>query len=326
MKTETEIRDMALHWFVALRGETAGDGAWLDFQSWLEASPDHAAAYDEVERLWVDLDAVDPALAALPVFEAAPPASVVDLAAARDRRALRARSGARAGLGVAASLVLAVGVWFWMAPTGRSYVADDAPLTVELEDGSHVYLNRHSRLNVRFDGDRRAVSLPQGEAAFDVAHDRAHPFVVTAGDHRIEVLGTAFNVVNHSGDFAVAVERGVVVVTPASSTPVRLAAGQALALDGRQPPILARVAPEGASAWRRGVLIYRDRPLGEVADDLSRYLDKPVVLSTPARALRFTGALRIGDEAVMLQQLQDFLPIRIDASAKAVRVDAREAG
>ena len=115
-------------------------------------------------------------------------------------------------------------------------------------------------------------------------------------------------------------------MTPAKAPKVRLTAGQALTQTAQKTPALAAVAPDRASAWRQGVLVYRDRPLGDVADDLSRYLDKPVVLSTSARALRFTGALRIGDEAVMLQQLQDFLPIRIDASANAVRVDAREAG
>lgn len=321
MKANTDIDEKALHWFVALRDEAAGDDVWFGFQSWLEASPAHALAYDAVERLWVDLDAADTAPVVAP-----PPAPVIDFAAARDRRAQRRAPWLGAGLGVAASVTLAVGLWMWMAPNGQTYATTDAPMTVALEDGSHVYLNRHSRLDVRFDGDRRAVSLAEGEAAFDVVHDPAHPFVVAAGAHQVEVLGTAFNVLNHGDDFAVAVERGVVAVTPAKAPKVRLTAGQALTQTAQQTPALAAVAPERASAWRQGVLVYRDRPLGDVADDLSRYLDKPVVLSTSARALRFTGALRIGDEAVMLQQLQDFLPIRIDASANAVRVDAREAG
>lgn len=321
MKANTDIDEKALHWFVALRDEAAGGDVWFGFQSWLEASPAHALAYDAVERLWVDLDAADTA----PV-DAPQPAPVIDFAAARDRRAQRRAPWLGAGLGVAASVTLAVGLWMWMAPNGQTYATTDAPMTVALEDGSHVYLNRHSRLDVRFDDDRRAVSLAEGEAAFDVVHDPAHPFVVAAGAHQVEVLGTAFNVLNHGDDFAVAVERGVVAVTPAKAPRVRLIAGQALTQTAQQTPALAHVAPDRASAWRQGILVYRDRPLGDVADDLSRYLDKPVVLSTSARALRFTGALRIGDEAVMLQQLQDFLPIRIDASANAVRVDAREAG
>lgn len=318
MTAETDIKEKALHWFVTLRDETAPESAWLDFQSWLEVSPAHAHAYDAVERLWVDLDAANIA----PVT-AAP---VIDLSAARERRANRRSPWLGAGLGIAASVTLAVSLWLWMTPTGQTYATTDAPLSVALEDGSHVYLNRHSTLNVRFDDDRRSVSLAEGEAAFDIAHDPAHPFVVAAGDHQVQVLGTAFNVLNHGDNFAVAVQRGVVAVTPANAaTPVRLIAGQTLEQRGQAAPRMSSVPPDRASAWRSGVLVYRDRPLSDVADDLSRYLDKPVVLSTPVQALRFTGALRVGDEAVMLQQLQDFAPVRVEASTSEVRISARGA-
>jgi transmembrane sensor len=316
MTAETDIEEEALHWFVTLRDDDAPESAWLDFQSWLEASPAHAAAYDAVESLWVDLDAVSTPTTA----------PVIDLSAVRERRTNKRAPWLGAAIGIAASVTLAVGLFLWMTPGQQTYATNDAPLVVALEDGSHVYLNRHSRLDVRFDGDTRAVSLTQGEAAFDVSHDPSHPFVVAAGDHQVEVLGTAFNVLNHGDDFAVAVERGVVAVTPANAQKVRLLAGQTLEQKGRQTPSLGHAAPDRVSDWRRGVLIYRDRPLADVADDLSRYLDKPVVLSTSAQALRFTGALRIGDEAVMLKQLQDFVPVRVDASMREVRVNAREAG
>jgi transmembrane sensor len=318
MTASDDIDEKALHWFVILHDETAPESAWLDFQSWLEVSPAHARAYDAVEQLWVDLDAADgTAITASPV---------IDLSAARERRARRRSPWLGAGLGIAASVTLAVGLWLWMTPYGQTYATTDAPLSVALKDGSHVYLNRHSRLDVRFDDDTRSVSLAGGEAAFDIAHDPAHPFVVAAGDHQVQVLGTAFNVLNHGDDFAVAVQRGVVAVTPASARrPVRLTAGQTLEQRGHAAPRLGSVSPDRASAWRSGVLVYRDRPLSDVADDLSRYLDKPVVLSTPAQALRFTGALRVADEAVMLQQLQDFAPVRVEASTSEVRISARGA-
>jgi len=318
MTASDDIDEKALHWFVILLDETAPESAWLDFQSWLEVSPAHARAYDAVERLWVDLDAADgTAITASPV---------IDLSAARESRARRRSPWLGAGLGIAASVTLAVGLWLWMTPDGQTYATTDAPLSVALKDGSHVYLNRHSRLDVRFDDDTRSVSLAEGEAAFDIAHDPAHPFVVAAGDHQVQVLGTAFNVLNHGDDFAVAVQRGVVAVTPASARrPVRLTAGQTLEQRGHAAPRLGSVSPDRASAWRSGVLVYRDRPLSDVADDLSRYLDKPVVLSTPAQALRFTGALRVADEAVMLQQLQDFAPVRVEASTSEVRISARGA-
>jgi len=318
MTAQTDIEEKALHWFVVLRDDEAPESAWLDFHDWLEASPTHAAAYDAVERLWVDLD--DHAASA------PTEAPVIDLAAARARRPKPRSPWLGAAIGIAASVMLAFGLFLWLTPGSQVYATTDAPLTVALEDGSHVYLNRHSTLDVRFDGNNRSVSLAEGEAAFDIAHDPAHPFIVAAGDHQVEVLGTAFNVLNHRDRFAVTVERGVVAVTPANAPKVRLVAGQALAQRGEQAPALSQVSANQTSPWRQGVLVYRDRPMTDVADDLSRYLDKPVVLSTSARALRFTGALRISDEAVMLKQLQDFAPVRVDASTREVRVNAREAG
>lgn len=317
MSAQTDIEEEARHWFVTLRDDDAPESAWFDFQVWLEASSAHVAAYDAIESLWVDLDAAAPR----PVI-----APVVNLAEARVRRTKGRTSWLAAGLGVAASVALAVGLSFWLVPDGQTYATTDAPLTVALEDGSHVYLNRQSSLNVRFERGRRSVALTQGEAAFDIVHEPSRPFVVAAGDHQVEVLGTAFNVLNYGDDFAVAVARGVVAVSPVNAPKVRLTAGQALEQHGMQTPALSRVAPDQASPWRQGVLVYRNRPLADVTDDLSRYLDKPVVLSRSAQALRFTGALRIGDEAVMLKQLQDFVPVRVDVSAREVRVTAREAG
>lgn len=322
MIIETDIEEEALRWFVCLQDEAAPESAWSDFQLWLEASPAHARAYDAVERLWVDLDEVV-------AMEPASAPAVVDLAAVRARKTPRRMAWAASGMGVAASLILAVGLWTQVKPVGAGdvYVTDDAPRLVALSDGSQVHLNRHSEMHVRFDAGRRSVELTDGEAAFDVAHDAAHPFTVDAGEGRVQVLGTAFNVLSHDGKLTVAVERGVVAVEPGrSAKPVRLVAGQALVRAGGAAPVLSRITPDQASAWRRGVLIYRDRPLTDVADDLSRYLAKPVVLSASAGALHFTGALRVGDEAVMLKQLQDFVPVRAAVSPKEIRLTASEAG
>jgi transmembrane sensor len=324
MTIDADIEEKALHWFVLLRDEAAPDSVWSDFQQWLEVGPEHARAYDAVERLWIELDG-----AAAPEVAPVVSGAVVDLAAVRARKAPRRAPWAVAGLGIAASLVLGVGVWSQMRAAGADlvYATDDQPRQIALEDGSRVHLNRHSELHVRFAGDRRAVELTNGEAAFDIAHDATHPFTVDAGDRRVEVLGTAFNVLSHDDRFSVAVERGVVAVsTDRKSAGVRLTAGQAISQVGRAAPVLSRLTPDQASTWRRGVLVYRDQSLDDVADDLSRYLDKPVVLSASAKALHFTGALRVGDEAVMLKQLQDFVPVRAVTSAKDVRLTAREAG
>ena len=311
MNIHTDIEETARGWFVRLNGPDASETEWLAFQDWIEAEPAHRDAYDRVEALWIALDEVP--RSALPANDDLP-------------RPRRSRPGwLYPAVGMAAALALAVGVWpLFDAPT-EIYRTESAPRTVELSDGSVIHMNRHSDLSVRMERGRREVVLSDGEAAFDVAHNASRPFVITASDHSVQVLGTAFNVVNHDGRFSVSVERGVVAVTPASSKEaMRLTAGQRVDQLGRQPAVLSRVDPASASTWRSGVLVYRNASLAEVGDDLSRYLDKPVNLSVSAQNLRFTGVLRVADEAVMLEQLKELAPVEVVRSADGVDLTGRD--
>ena len=73
-----------------------------------------------------------------------------------------------------------------------------ANITVKLVDGSRVTLNANASLLFpsKFDGKERLVEV-HGEAYFEIEKDKNHkPFIVKAGDNRIRVLGTKFNVKN----------------------------------------------------------------------------------------------------------------------------------
>ncbi len=69
------------------------------------------------------------------------------------------------------------------------------PLTVSLDDGSTVVLQKDSRLSFSkpFGMSGRKVFL-SGEAFFDVARDSLKPFIVYSGEIVTEVLGTSFSV------------------------------------------------------------------------------------------------------------------------------------
>lgn len=87
-----------------------------------------------------------------------------------------------------------------------------APLT--LADGSNITLNAHSEVKFpeKFGSNNREVYF-WGEAFFEIASDPARPFVIEAGDVRIKVLGTSFNVKNDrkSGITEVVVNSGTVL-------------------------------------------------------------------------------------------------------------------
>lgn len=311
-----------LVWFAALRDEDAPEAVWLAFQDWLEADVSHPVAYEKAERLWERLDSVGRPTAANS------PDAVPTPAVGRHRRL--GRPVFYMAIAAAVGGVLGLTIWFRFMPMGSEtiYRTVDTPRSIVLEDGSHIHLNRHSALGVRLDGRVRNIRLEDGEAAFDVVHDANRPFVVTAaGARRVEVLGTAFNLLSHDDHFKVDVARGLVAVTTSGRYGlVRVPAGQGLAQIGDARPRASRIDASHASDWRQGVLVYRKSDLQSVADDLSRYFDKPVKVSASAASLSFTGALRIDDEATMLTQLEGFIPVRVQRTASEIRLTARDGG
>ena len=70
-----------------------------------------------------------------------------------------------------------------------------------LEDGTTVWLNAATTFKFpsHFTGKKREVYL-DGEAFFNVAKDKKHPFIVKSGKHKVKVLGTRFNVCAYTED------------------------------------------------------------------------------------------------------------------------------
>lgn len=129
---------------------------------------------------------------------------------------------------VAASvLILLSGGWMLAWKTLQYQISQHMPLAeciqvpaqqrldLTLSDGTKVCLNANSTL--RFDNDwtrkERRVFL-DGEAYFEVAHDKSRPFIVETNTYDIQVLGTTFNVnaYQKEGNFEVALIEGSVQI------------------------------------------------------------------------------------------------------------------
>ncbi|WP_442591232.1 FecR family protein [Pedobacter sp. AW31-3R] len=74
-----------------------------------------------------------------------------------------------------------------------------------LPDGTKVWLNADSKISFAqfFTNKTRKVFL-EGEAYFEVAKDKLHPFVVMGKEQQIEVLGTHFNVNSYKDEPGIA--------------------------------------------------------------------------------------------------------------------------
>ncbi|MEX0987775.1 MAG: FecR domain-containing protein [Bacteroidales bacterium] len=116
-------------------------------------------------------------------------------------------------------LILAVGVpavYYSVTRFGTTkdimeYSARDGILTVDLPDGSRVFLNKDANLVFKESYElQRDVTL-KGEGYFDVMEDPARPFTVNTGKVVVTVLGTSFNIKESDKDNTeVFVEQGKV--------------------------------------------------------------------------------------------------------------------
>lgn len=289
----------AAAWLARLHGDQAA-AARPAFEAWLAESPNHAAAFDRVNEAW----------------------AILPRAARLADEAPRLRSSAapawrlRPAAALAACLVLFVGsgtLW-WMVSEAGAYATQPGEQKVAtLEDGSRIALNTDTRVDVRFNADRRRIELDRGEAMFEVAHDASRPFVVVAGDTRVQAIGTIFTVRRTRDDVVVTLIKGRVAVShggQAAAVPVVLRPGEKLTEPAGGSARIEPESVEAATAWRRGQTIFRDTPLGAAAAELNRYggpaivVDDPRVAALPVSGVFATNSADFAEAMAALHGLK----------------------
>jgi transmembrane sensor len=291
------LTKQAADWVARLSGQP-GEADWLAFEAWLGGDDQRRAAYDKALAVSLAVDRHAVALA--------------------DRLADRPAGRPAPMLwGAGLMTVAAVAVTFAALhprPEPRATIyatAKGERRDIVLADGTRIALSTDTRLSVDMRSDRRELTLASGEAAFKVVHDPSRPFTVHLGDRVLRDIGTEFDAVRRDGLITVAVREGMVAMERADDARRRVTLGpgsRAEHREGSQEVTVLAANTEDAFSWRSGRLIYRDRPLSEVAGDLSRYGDEQVKAVGPAANLRFTGVLTVDNQAAMVQRLKGLIP------------------
>ncbi|WP_175597303.1 FecR family protein [Peristeroidobacter soli] len=319
------VAEQAAAWLIEL--EDGGPRERAAFARWLEESPLHVEMFlraNSVDRMmelmepadvkalaqrnWDDVNTVTEFPRSL---DPPRPAFV----AARPKRVYKARFAA-----IAAAVLVLVGSTMWYEILGpgawdvqQTHVGEQR--IVQLADGSIIYVNTDSRLEVHYTEAARYVRLRDGEALFKVAHDVQRPFRVLAGDSTIQAIGTQFNVYRRSSETKVAVVEGIVQVSkgveesagaPPARDLERLTAGQGLVLgeDGApKKPVAVNI--DHATAWRQRRLVFEWQTLEEIAAEFNRYNRSPQIRveGDEVRKRRFTAVFDADNPQTLLKFL-----------------------
>lgn len=249
--TERAVFEAAADWLLRLNADDQDAELRRAFDRWL-ADPRHRAAWQEVQRTWDMLGAPE----AVPL---------------RSRRGRRLLAG---GLTVAAMVALWLALPAMLLAVRADYRTARAEVeTVQMADGSLVDLAGASAIRTDLKGETRHVELLAGEAFFDVAPDRARPFVVNAAGVEVTVHGTAFDVLVTAETTTVALLRGAVEAAPgATGAGYRLKPGERIIVDHRTGAArIEAVAAQDIGAWRDGRMFLSDMTLAEAVEVVGRY-------------------------------------------------------
>jgi ferric-dicitrate binding protein FerR (iron transport regulator) len=162
---------------------------------------------------------------------------------------------------------------------------DEKNIEVELPDGSRIFLNRNSVFSYRsnFGGRIRNVTL-MGEAFFEIAPDASRPFIIDAGNARVRVVGTSFNVITSNSKSAVEVfvKTGKVMLSNNSdSKSVALEPGYVGTIDAEITGKELNKNPNYLS-WQTGLLVYNGQKLDVVFSDLKRVYNLDIEVDDPS--------------------------------------------
>ena len=285
---KAEVRDddvlqQAAEWFARLNAPSVQEQERRAWRVWLAADQRHGEAWARVEAIERRFQGLAPG-----------PARKALGAAGQGRR--------RAVLGLTALALGGPLLW----GTWRS-----EPLHHWRAEGSEVWLNTDSALNVRYHERRRELELVAGDINIRTAPD-VRPMEIITSAGLVRPLGTRFSLSDRGDGVLVRVFEGRVAVLPRhSAETVVLSAGRQGRFSARAAGEVRRL-DEGAEPWVRGMLRADNMRLDDFLAQLGRYRHGVIRCAEAVAGLRLVGAYPVDDTDRVLQALERTLPVRVE--------------
>lgn len=240
----------------------------------------------------------------------------------------------KAALSIASILIVSIGVGTMVLMDGFKnqlvtvQTRQGQTSEVMLPDSSKVYLNANSSItyNALLFRFNREVEM-KGEAFFDVRKKASHRFLLNVDDVNVQVLGTRFNVSAYETDpdIDIVLEEGLIEISLDRNSAFRqlLRPGQKAAINrASQSMALTHVKPEDYSAWKDGVLYFKDNKLRDFFNQLGRRYGVVFQLEDNELLHDMSINLTIRNDRLeeVLQVVQLTLPVKITTEQDAFNV------
>jgi transmembrane sensor len=352
------LQTQASEWLAKLDAETASPRVLQDFKVWVNQDKAHRIAFEEMISFWDEINVLTQAVLPREQLATQPNSSQstgIFVGWAGQLTQLFSRHSMRATAAALTVLAILITPIFWPQTTNEYITQVGEQKTIYLADQSAVHLNTNSRLEVDYSDSHRRLTLTQGQAHFDVAHNPNRPFEVYAGNGLVRAIGTAFTVHIRKVDVEVIVTEGTVEldhptqvnvdismqantvapenITANNDTPtnsdtknnshsLKVDAGNMLTysqtdIDDLKSLVTSQI--EKQLSWRKGMLVFKDDPLQKVTDEISRYTNLKIVIpERSTRELKVGGLFKIGDTESLFEALEESFGIHVQEVSENV--------
>lgn len=309
---KTALRREADAWIRLLTSGKATSDDVKALQHWRGQGPAHRAAFEDAKRLWRDFGPAGEML--LQQCRQAPGSNPVD----RHAMSRRAFLGGMAVATVAGAAAIAeyplLGRWAPMSEWGADYrTATGEQRRVRLPGDIMLAMNTQTSVALlRHAGRVEGLTLLSGEAAID-AQGMAYGRFRVASEHGMVTasLPARFEVRSNEGRTCVTCLSGRIEVRAGDRNWTLLDRQRIDYGDGGLETVRS-LDPEIASAWRDGVIVFRQTPLPEAISEINRYRRGRVVLmNRDLERQAVSGRFSIRNMDLVIAQIQQAFSARV---------------
>jgi transmembrane sensor len=302
----------AIAWIVQLKtGEPTRD-EFDAFKRWRSQSPAHEAAFKRAALINQRAGIVAGAPSSA--------SGVTDLAGLSARRiGLNRRTLLGGGLAVAAAASYAIvqppfGLWpSWQELSADYRTAKGEQRSVHVSPEVSLDLNTQTSIALKSEHSRPTIELVSGEVIVSARRPPQGELVVLAAEGQITAHEARFDAKCLDNIVSVACLDGSVEVLHAGQS-TRIGQGEQISYSATGLGTRATVDPALVTAWQSGVLIFRDRPLADVIEEVNRYRSgKIVIVSAGLRQRTVNGDFEISKLDSFVTQVQQLTGANVTA-------------
>lgn len=197
---------------------------------------------------------------------------------------------------------------------------------VQLPDGTSVWLNAASSIKYPTSFttlSSRRVEL-SGEGYFEVAKDKAHPFIVNTGKQEVTVLGTHFNINAYADEpemKTTLLEGAIKLDLPEKTNGVILKPGQQASVKSTNINV-TEVNPNAAVDWKNGKFRFKNEPLQSILRKVSRWYNVEIIYIGDQQDLpTFSGSVsRFDNVSSILHMLEKTSEVKFSLDGRTIKV------